>query len=137
MRKIRPGFTIIEVLISVIILSLAIIPILKVHTDNHKEIVYITERNKRALQDSLYLDQQVLRYHDSNKTAYDLLLPLFKLKEDQSRTLLKQNHRVIQIPEAIEVNTMEEEGAPSAIFYPVILRGDYLSRYYHLSLEGF
>ena len=59
MKQFRPAFTIIEILISVIIISLAIIPVLKIHTENHKQIVYISERNKRALQDSLYLSENM------------------------------------------------------------------------------
>ena len=103
MKKLRPAFTIIEILISVIIISFAIIFVLKVHTDNHEQIVYITERNKLSLQDSLYLNSDILKYHRDNKTAYDILEKFFKIKESESREILKKNSRDIFIPEEIEI----------------------------------
>ena len=91
MKVLRPAFTIIEILVSVIILSFAIIFVLKVHTDNQEQIVYISERNKLSLQDSLYLSPNILTHHKDNKSAYDLVERFFKFKEQESRELLKKN----------------------------------------------
>ena len=137
MKNLRPGFTIIEILISVIILSLAIIPVLKVHTDNHEQIVYISERNKRALQDSLYLSSNILQYHKDNKNAYEILERFFKIKELQSREILKKNSRDIFIPEEIRILPMEEQGGPSAIVNEIILKDKHSSNYYLFSLGSF
>ena len=137
MKNLRPGFTIIEILISVIILSLAIIPVLKVHTDNHEQIIYISERNKRALQDSLYLSSNILQHHQDNKNAYEILERFFKIKELQSREILKKNSRDIFIPEEIRILPMEEQGGPSAIVNEIILKNKHSSNYYLFSLGSF
>ena len=137
MRTLRPAFTIIEILISVIIISLAIVPVLKLHTNNHGQIVYISERNKRALQDSLYLDSTILSYHQDTKTAYDLLGRLFKVTDTKSREILKDRHRDIFIPEPIELIPGEEQGGPTATINEIILKGQHNSAYYHLKLGGF
>lgn len=138
MKPLRRAFTIIEILVSVIIISLAIIPVLKLHTSNHEQIVYISERNKRALQDSLYLDSSVLSYHQDTKTAYDILGRLFKVTDTKSREILRDNHRDIFIPEPIEIIPTEEQGGgPTATINEVMLKGQHSSIYYHLKLEGF
>ena len=137
MKPLRPAFTIIEILISVIILSLAIIPVLKVHTDNHEQIVYISERNKRALQDSLYLNSTILQQHQDTKTAYELLARSFKINELESREILKKNHREIYIPEEVRIIPLPEQGGPSAIVNEVMLKDKHSSSYYHFTLGAF
>jgi prepilin-type N-terminal cleavage/methylation domain-containing protein len=137
LKNLRPGFTIIEILISVIILSLAIIPVLKVHTDNHEQIIYITERNKRALQDSLYLDNNILQHHRDNKSAYEVLERFFKIKELESREILKKNSRDIFIPDEIRITPVEEQGGPSAVINEIMLKDKHSSNYYLFSLEAF
>lgn len=137
MKQLRPAFTIIEILVSVIILSLAIVPVLKVHTDNHEQIVYISERNKRALQDSLYLDPTILQQHKETKTAYDMLSRTFKINELKSREILKKNERDIYIPEAIRITPLPEEGGPTAIISEVMLKDKHSSNYYEFTLDGF
>ena len=137
MKQLRPAFTIIEILISVIIISLAIIPVLKIHTENHEQIVYISERNKRALQDSLYLSSNILQHHQDNKTAYEVLERLFKIKEQESRGILKKSSRDVFIPEEIKIIPMQEQTGPAAIVNEVMLKDKHSSNYYHFKLEGF
>ncbi|EIF50529.1 hypothetical protein [Sulfurovum sp. AR] len=137
MKQLRPAFTIIEILISVIILSLAILPVLKVHTDNQEQIIYISERNKRALQDSLYLDTAIFQQHKETKSAYDILTGSFKINELKSREILKKNHKDIYIPEEIRITPLPEEGGPTAIVNEVMLKDKHSSNYYFFTLDGF
>ncbi len=137
MKPLRPAFTIIEILISVIILSLAIVPVLKVHTDNREQIIYISERNKRALQDSLYVDSTVLRQHKETKTAYEILAESFKIKDLESREILKKNSREIYIPEEIKITPLPEQGGPTAIVNEVMLKDKHSSNYYFFKLDAF
>jgi hypothetical protein len=137
LKQLRPAFTIIEILISVIILSLAIIPVLKVHTSNHEQIVYLSERNKRSLEDSLYLSSNILNHHQDNKTAYEILEKFFKVKEQESREILKKSSRDIFIPEEIKIIPLEEQGGPTAIVNKIMLKDKHSSIYYHFKLESF
>lgn len=136
MKQLRPAFTIIEILISVIILSLAIVPVLKVHTSNHEQIVYLSERNKRSLQDSLFLSSNILNYHQDNKTAYEILENFFKVKEQESREILKKTSRDVFIPEEIRIIPLEEQGGPTAIVNEIMLKDIHSSIYHHFKLEG-
>ncbi len=137
MNQLRPAFTIIEILISVIIISFAIIFVLQVHTDNQEQIVYISERNKHSLQDSLYLSPNILKHHKDNRTAYDILERVFKVKELESREILKKNSRDIYIPEEIKIIPPENQPGPTAIVNEVMLKGQHSSIYYHFKLQSF
>lgn len=137
MKKYRSAFTIIEILISVIIISFAIIFVVKIHTDNHEQIVYISERNTLSLQDSLYLDKDILMYHRDNKTAYDILEKHFKIRESESREILKKNSRDIFIPEEIEILPPTDQPGPRALVNEVMLKNTHSSIYYRFRLESF
>lgn len=135
MKILRPAFTIIEILVSVIILSFAIIFVLKVHTDNQEQIIYISERNKLALEDSLYLTPNILGHHRDTKSAYDILESYFNIKEQESREILKQNERDIFIPEEIEILPPEEVEIPLGFVNEIMLKGQHSSIYTRFTLD--
>ncbi len=132
----RPAFTIIEILISVIIISFSIVYVLKVHSQNHAQIVYISERNKLSLQDSLFLTEDVTRYHKEKKDAYEVLRPYFKIDDFKSREILKKTGREFFIPEAINL-TPEEEAGPAATVEEIKLKDRYSSAYFRFKIIGF
>lgn len=137
-KRLRPAFTIIEILISVIILSFAIIFVLKVHTDNQEQIVYISERNTLSLEDSLYLSPNILRYHKESKSAYAVLEKFFKIKEQKSREILKQNERDIFIPEEITILPPQEiQGGPKTTVNEIMLKGKHSAIYHRFKLDSF
>ena len=133
----RKAFTIIEILVSVIIISFSIIYVLKIHTSNHEQIVYISERNKRALEDSLYLTTRILNHHKDKKTAYNLLDKDIKVKELDSRTLLKKTEREIFIPEEIQIFPPPDIPGPVAVVNEVKIKGLHSSIYWHFKITRF
>lgn len=137
MRTLRPAFTIIEILISVIILSFAIIFVLQVHTDNQEQIVYISERNKHSLQDSLYLSPNILRHHKDRKSAYDVTRDFFDIRESESREILKQNERDIFIPEEIIILPPPNIPGPTATVNEILLKGQHSAIYHRFKINSF
>lgn len=137
MKTLRRGFTIVEILISVIILSFAIIFVLKLHTDNQEQIRYILERNQRSLEDSLFLHSDVLLHHKEEKSAYALLKERFSIKEDESRQHLKEIERNIFIPEPIEITMDTQENSPRVRIEQIMLKGEHSARYHHFTIEAF
>ena len=136
MKPLRPAFTIIEILISVLILSGSIIYILQLHSSNHEQIIYISERNKQALQDSLYLSADALKYHKEDKSAYDLIGKEFKIKEFQSREILKKAERKLFVPEEIVILPPPDIPGPTTIAQEITLKGDYNANYWHFKIQG-
>lgn len=133
----REAFTIIEILVSVIIISFSIVYVLQIHTSNHEQIVYITERNKRALEDSLYLEAKILDHHKETKNAYVLLEQDIKIEELKSRTILKKIVRDIYIPEEIEILPPSDLPGPTAVINEVKIKGKHSSNYWHFKIKSF
>jgi prepilin-type N-terminal cleavage/methylation domain-containing protein len=137
MKSLRPAFTLIEILIAVAILSVSFIFVLKMHSDNAKHIIYLSERNKHSLQDSLYLSQNILRHHKDNKTAYAILERHFRIKESESREILKKSSRDIYIPEEIRIIPPPETPGPTAIVNEIKLKDKHSSIYWHFKIQSF
>jgi len=134
-KTLRPAFTIIEILVSVIILSYSIVYVLKIHSSSHDQIVYISERNKRTLSDSLYLSKEVLKHHKKTKSAYDLIENNIRPKTLESRKLLKEDERAIFIPQAIILTPPSELGGPTSVIQEVKLKGQHSSIYWHFEIN--
>ena len=137
MKTLRPAFTLIEILIATTMLSVSFVYVLKVHSDNQKHILYLSERNKHSLEDSLYLSHNILRYHKDEKTAYEIVERNIKIKEDESRTILKKNSRGIFIPEEIKIVPPPETRGPTAIVNEVKLKDKHSSNYWHFRIQSF
>lgn len=136
-KALRPAFTLIEILISVVILSGAFLYVLKVHTDNREHIIYLSERNKNSLQDSLFLTKNILRHHKDTKTAYDILERHIKIKEDSSREVEKNTQRAIFIPKEIKIIPPPETRGPTALVNEVKLKDKHSSNYWHFKIISF
>jgi hypothetical protein len=130
------AFTIIEVLISVLILSGTIVYALKIHTQNKEQIIYISERNKHSLQDSLFITDDATRYHKSKKEAYEILRKYFKVENQKSQEILKSFTREYFIPEPIELIAKEGE-APVATVNEIIIKDKFSSSYFHFKINSF
>ena len=135
--KKRLAFTIIELLVSVSIMSVSIIFVLKLHTDNHHQITYLSERNKRTLSDSLFLTKKILDHDKDNKDAYELLRDDVYIKESDTKDVLKKEKRDIVIPEEIEIKPPEDTPGPVAIVNEVKLKGIHASHYWHFRIQSF
>ena len=130
------AFTLIEVLISVLIISGSIVYALKIHSQNHEQIVYISERAKLSLQDSLFLTDDTLRYHKDTKSAYDVIERYFKVDELKSREILKKIEREYYIPESHQLEA-NEEGVPTAVVDEIKIKDQYSSSYFHFKINAF
>ena len=137
MYKQRSAFTIIEVIISVIILSGAIIYVLNIHSNTRDEIEYIMQKDRYTIQDSLFLNNKVLNYHKENKNAYDIIEARFKISKLKSREILKNIKRDIFIPEAINLNQDDVLQIPFNVkFQEIKLKDKYSSYYFHFSIDS-
>jgi len=132
----KPAFTLIEVLISVLIISGSIVYALKIHSQNHEQILYISERSKLSLQDSLFLADNAHTFHKDTKEAYDVISPYFRIDDLKSREILKQISREYFIPEPIQL-TSEEEGQPSATVEEIKIKDKFSSSYFHFKINRF
>ncbi len=130
----RSAFTLIEVIMSVIIVSIVVMGAMKLQDRNREMAIYIQQRGSSELDNSLFLTAKVYRYDKSEKDAYELVRDEFNIKDDSSREALKKITKKINITEDKDIPiSIEEGGEPIFTFYTneVLLKGKYPARYYN------
>ena len=130
----RRAFTLIEVIMSVIIVSIVVMGAMKLQDKNREMAIYIQQRGSSELDNSLFLTTRIYRYDKSETNAYELVRYEFNIKEDSSREALKKITKKINITEDKDIPISIEEGSePVFVFYTneVLLKGKYPARYYN------
>jgi len=130
-KHIKKAFTLIEVIMSVIIVSIVVMGALQLQEQNSDMASYLLKRGNAELDNSLFLTKRAERYDKSKKNAYDILVDEFQIKDDESRQLLKKIEKKINITEAepIAIGT-EETGVLTFYTNEILLNGKYPARYY-------
>jgi len=131
--KNQKAFTLIEVIMSVIIVGMIVMGILQQQAQNTDMAEYLLKRGNSALDNGLFLTKSAQRYSNDEKNAYDLLINEFSIRDLDSRDILRKLEKKINITEDLEIPISMEEGqAPLFIFYTneILLNGDYPARYY-------
>jgi prepilin-type N-terminal cleavage/methylation domain-containing protein len=129
----KKAFTLIEIIVSVIIVSVVVVGALKIQGENNRMANYIQKRASAELDNSLFLIKRVEQFDKSEKNAYDLLVDDFRIEDDESRQVLKKIEKKINITEVKPIPVGESEESPARFtFYTneILLNGEYPSRYY-------
>jgi len=129
--KRRKAFTIIEVLVSVVLISIVVLGTVKLQQESRAMALYLSDRSKSELSNTLFLGKEVMRYHKDEKDAYTLLSKNFKLSDDTSREILKESKRSIFISEPIKLS---DTTLPIKV-NEIMLKGNYPSRFFHLEVQ--
>jgi len=129
----KKAFTLIEVIMSVIIVGIVVMGAMQVHSQNSDMATYLMKRGNSELDNALFLTKKVQRYTNDKKNAYDLLVDEFSIKDFESRDILKKIEKKINITESLPIPVGGgEDEAPQFVFYTneILLNGDYPARYY-------
>lgn len=125
----KRAFTIIEIIVSVIIITMVVLGLSKINKQNIHISEYIAFRNKTELSNSLFLTNEAMRYDNSKKDAYTLLHGM-KITNLKSRNYLKKLERKIFVDDDISLKKMIVPLHLKAI----MLKSRYASKYYRFSL---
>jgi len=129
----KKAFTLIEVIMSVIIVSIVVMGAMQVQEQNSDMAIYLLKRGNSELDNSLFLTEKVQRYSKDKKNAYDMLVDEFSIKDFDSRDILKKIEKKINITEEQAIPIGETEDTPAMFtFYSseILLNGNYPARYY-------
>ncbi len=122
----KKAFTLIEILVSVILISIVILGIVKIREQNIKVAKYISQRAQNELSNTLFLDRENIKYSKTKKDAATLL-SYMKLNQ-KTKSLLKKIERKITIspplplpetPLPIELRAFMLKSKFSALYYRV------------------
>jgi len=126
-----PAFTIIEVLVSVVLISIVALGAVKLQQQSREMALYLSDRSKSELSNTLFLGKEAMRYHKETKDAYTLVSNTFKISDTESREVLEQITRSIFISDPIKLS---DDTLPIMI-NEIMLKGDYSSRYYRFKIQ--
>ena len=134
--SLRKGFTLIEVLVSVVIMSVSLYYILQIYGERFNDVAYVTKRADAVMKDTLFLTVGDLeRYDKSTKSAYDILKSASRPKNDEARRALKTLRRQISVHEPIPLYFGENDDTPVATYRTLYLKSDYSHRYDRLKIR--
>jgi prepilin-type N-terminal cleavage/methylation domain-containing protein len=131
-EKKKSAFTLIEVIVSVSIVSIIVLGAMKLQDRNREMAIYIKKRGENELDNSLFLTSEIFKYNKSKKSAYDILIDEFKLN-DESKNILKEIKKSINISEDTEIPIkMNDDAQPIFTFYTnsIMLKDKYPARYF-------
>lgn len=129
----KKAFTLIEVIMSVVIVSIVVMGAMQIQEQNSDMATYLLKRGSSELDNAVFLTENIKRYHKDEKNAYDMLIDEFSIKDLESRDILKGIEKKIHITEEAEIPVGQtEEEEPLFVFYSseILLNGDYPARYY-------
>ncbi len=131
--KRRGAFTLIEVLISVLIIAIVVVGIMQIQRRDIDVAHYISRRSQQALANSLFVGDAALNATGSKKSAYDLLrMEHIEVRNDLTRKILKKLQRRISVRDL-------PLGGGLALplrLRSIGLKGDFSSLYYRLQYDG-
>jgi prepilin-type N-terminal cleavage/methylation domain-containing protein len=129
----KKAFTLIEVIMSVVIVAIVVMGAMQVQEQNSDMATYLLKRGNSELDNALFLTEKVHRYSKDKKNAYDMIIDEFSIKDFDSRDILKKIEKKINITEAepIPVGATEDEPALFTFYSSeILLNGNYPARYY-------
>ena len=129
--KQRQAFTIIEVLVSVVLISIVALSAVKLQQESREMALYLSERSKNELSNTLFLTKEAMRYHKEEKDAYSLLSNQFKISDSESKEILEKTSRTIFISDPIKLS---DETLPVKA-NEIMLKGDYSARFFHFQIQ--
>jgi len=124
----KRAFTIIEVIVSVIIISIVVMGLAKINRQNINMADYVASRNKSELSNTLFLTKEALQYDKSEKDAYTLLQKM-NINNLDTRQYLKKLKRNIYIDKDIKLQKMVVPLDVTAI----MLKSKYATKYYRFT----
>lgn len=123
----RKAFTLMEIMVSVVLISIVVMGIVKMQQENIFMAKYIAGRVQSELSNTLFLGQSVMRYNRDEKDAY-VLLDTMRIRSDQSKEILKKITRKIYVTDPLPINEL-----PLPIeLRAVMLKNEYATRFYRL-----
>ena len=123
-----------EILISVMIITVVAFSLLKIFSQNRAFAIYIDKRPLISFSSTLYSFIDLSKYNKSEKNVYDLIYQDFDIKNDEVRKYLKDSKRVIEVDE--EQLIFEDEEMGMGIFSTRYgLKGSVTSFFFRLKLD--
>ena len=124
----KRAFTIIEIVISVIIIAIVTLTIAKINRQNANLVDYVSSRNKYELTNTLFLTPEALKYNKSEKDAYTILSKM-DIKNSDAKIYLKKIKRKIYTQTGIPI----EKVIVPINLNAIMIQSKFSTRYYRFN----
>jgi prepilin-type N-terminal cleavage/methylation domain-containing protein len=124
----KKGFTIIEIIVSVVIIAIVTLTLAKINKQNTVMVDYVTTRLQNELSNTLFLHPEATKYDKSTKDAYTLLSRM-NIKNEKARVYLKNIKRKIYTENGVPTKKMVVPVNLNAI----MLKSEFSTRYYRVT----
>jgi len=132
LKKLRNGFTIIEVMVSVVLISIVVLAIIKMQQESRGMALYLSDRSKYEFSNTLFLSKEISKYHKDKKDAYTLIEQKFQISNDKSQKILKETFRTIFISDPFNLG----EDIPIVVnLNEIMLKEQYPTRFFHFEIN--
>lgn len=121
----RRGFTIIEIIVSVIIIAMTTLTLAKLSKQNSDMVDYVTTRLKNELSNTLFLHPDALHYDKSRKNAYTILHSM-GIHNDKTKAYLKTLKRKIFTQDDIPI----KKAIIPVTLKAIMLQSSFSTRFY-------
>ena len=123
----RKAFTLIEIMVSVVLIAIVVLGIIKLQKENIFMAKYIAGRVQSELSNTLFLGKTAMRYNKDEKDAYTLVSHLH-IRKDKSKEILKKITRKIYVTDPLPIGELPLPVELRA----VMLKSEYSARFYRL-----
>ena len=123
----RRAFTLMEIMVSVVLISIVVLGIMKIQKESIFMAEYIAGRVQSELSNTLFLGESAMRYDKDTKDA-DTVLSHIRPSKIDSREILKKIERKIHISEPIDIGELPIPIEPKAM----MLKSKYSGRFYRI-----
>ena len=123
----KKAFTIIEIIVSVIIIATVTLTLAKINKQNALMVDYVTTRLQNELSNSLFLTNEAFKYDKSQKDAYTLLHNI-KIRDEEAKAYLKNLKRKIYTIKDVPLSKM----IIPIHLHAIMLKSQFSTRYYRV-----
>jgi prepilin-type N-terminal cleavage/methylation domain-containing protein len=123
----RKAFTLMEIMVSVVLIAIVVLGIIKLQKENIFMAKYIAGRVQSELSNTLFLGKEAIRYNKDEKDAYTLVSHI-GIRNDKSKEILKKIQRKIYISDPLPIGELPIPIEVRAI----MLKHEYSARFYRV-----
>ena len=119
-------------MVSVLLISVVILAIIQMQKQTKDMALYLSDRGKNELSNTLFLDKSVSKYNKAEKDAYTIIqAQSFHINDDETKKILKNISRKINISDPLIMG--DEQLIPINLNY-IMLKEQYSARFVHFAL---
>ncbi len=129
----KKAFTIIELLVSVVLISIVIAAILQMQQQTRDMAVYISDRSKSEFTNTLFTIDESEQYHNSEKDAYTIIAQSFRFNDFKNKEILEKKKKNIFVTDALKLVEIEDMPPIPFEVKKIMLKGNSSSIFYRFN----